>query len=54
MNDNITEINKNTFWKLIQSAKETQQANVTRGTEMAAMIDLREVRSGSMGTAQAQ
>ena len=23
MNDNITEINKDTFWKLIQSAKET-------------------------------
>ena len=23
MNDNITEINKDSFWKLIQSAKET-------------------------------
>ena len=23
MNDNITEINKDTFWELIQSAKET-------------------------------
>ena len=33
MNDNITEINKDTFWKLIQSAKETC------GQDMDAMTD---------------
>ena len=42
MNDNITEINKDTFWKLIQSAKETC------GQDMDAMMDFLKDRLVSM------
>lgn len=48
MNDNITEINKDTFWKLIQSAKETC------GQDMDAMMDFLKDRLVSMGPEQAQ
>lgn len=48
MNDNITEINKDTFWKLIQSAKETC------GQNMDAMMDFLKDRLVSMGSEQAQ
>ena len=48
MNDNITEINKDSFWKLIQSAKETC------GQDMDAMMDFLKDRLVSMGPEQAQ
>jgi len=48
MNDNITEINKDFFWKLIQSAKETC------GQDMDAMMDFLKDRLVSMGPEQAQ
>lgn len=48
MNDNITEINKDTFWKLIQSAKETC------GQDMDAMLTYLKDRLVSMGHTQAQ
>lgn len=48
MNDNITEINKDTFWELIQSAKETC------GQDMDAMMDFLKDRLVSMGPEQAQ
>ena len=48
MNDNITEINKDTFWKLIQSAKETC------GQDMDAMMDFLKDRLVTMGPEQAQ
>ena len=48
MNDNITEINKDTFWKLIQSAKETC------GQDMDAMMAFLKDRLVSMGPEQAQ
>ncbi len=43
MNDNITEINKDSFWKLIQSAKETC------GQDMDAMMAFLKDRLVSMG-----
>ena len=48
MNDNITEINKDSFWKLIQSAKENC------GQDMDAMMDFLKDRLVSMGPEQAQ
>lgn len=48
MNDNITEINKDSFWKLIRSAKETC------GQDMDAMMDFLKDRLVSMGPEQAQ
>ena len=48
MNDNITEINTDSFWKLIQSAKETC------GQDMDAMMDFLKDRLVSMGPEQAQ
>ena len=46
MNDNITEINKDSFWKLIRSAKETC------GQDMDAMMDFLKDRLVSMGPEQ--
>lgn len=48
MNDNITEINKDSFWKLIQSAKETC------GQDMDAMMAFLKDRLVSMEPEQAQ
>ena len=48
MNDNITEINKDSFWKLIQSAKETC------GQDMDAMMAFLKDWLVSMGPEQAQ
>jgi hypothetical protein len=48
MNDNITEINKDSFWKLIQSAKETC------GQDMDAMMAFLKDWLVSMGPKQAQ